>query len=58
VRVLVAPDCFTGALSAQQAARAIAGGWHRHAPGDEVELRPLSDGGPGFLEVLKADPDG
>ncbi len=52
MRVLVAPDCFTGTLSASQAAAAIAQGWHRHAPGDDVELCPLSDGGPGFVEVL------
>jgi glycerate kinase len=50
----VAPDGFTGTLSARQAAQAIADGWHRHAPADEIELCPLSDGGPGFLEVLQA----
>jgi glycerate kinase len=51
--VLVAPDCFTGTLPARQAAQAIADGWRRHAPGDRLELCPLSDGGPGFLEVLQ-----
>jgi glycerate kinase len=54
VRVLVAPDCFTGTLSARQAAEAIASGWRRHAPADELELCPLSDGGTGFLEVMQA----
>jgi glycerate 2-kinase len=54
VRILVAPDCFTGTLSAAQAAAAMAEGWQRHAPGDQLELCPLSDGGPGFLEVLHA----
>lgn len=53
VRVLVAPDCFTGTLSAGEAAQAIAAGWRRHAPADDLELCPLSDGGPGFLEVLR-----
>jgi glycerate kinase len=52
VRVLVAPDCFTGTLTAGQAARALADGWRRHAPDDVVEECPLSDGGPGFVDVL------
>jgi glycerate kinase len=52
VHVLIAPDCFTGTLSAPQAAAAIAEGWRRSAPHDELTLVPLSDGGPGFLDVL------
>ncbi|SDQ32975.1 glycerate kinase [Quadrisphaera sp. DSM 44207] len=52
MRVLVAPDGFTGTLTASQAARAMARGWSAARPGDEVELCPLSDGGPGFVEVL------
>ena len=54
VRVLIAPDSFTGTLSAGQAARAIAEGWTRSAPGDQLQLCPLSDGGPGFVDVLSA----
>ncbi len=54
VRVLVAPDGFGGTLTAVQAAEAIAEGWRRHAPHDELELCPLSDGGPGFLDVLES----
>jgi glycerate kinase len=54
VRVLIAPDCFTGTLSAAQAAEAIAEGWRRSAPDDALTLQPLSDGGPGFLDVLTA----
>lgn len=53
MRVLIAPDCFTGTLSAGQAAEAIAEGWRRSAPDDELSLLPLSDGGPGFLDVLQ-----
>ena len=30
----------------------MAQGWSQGAPHDEVELLPLSDGGPGFLDVL------
>jgi len=52
MRVLVAPDCFTGTLTAPQAAAAIARGWLRAAPADEVEQCPLADGGPGFVAVL------
>ena len=52
MRVLIAPDCFTGTLTAGQAAEAIAEGWRRGAPQDELTLVPLSDGGPGFLDVL------
>jgi glycerate kinase len=52
VRVLIAPDGFTGTLSAPEAAEAIAAGWQRRAPDDDLTLMPLSDGGPGFLEVL------
>ncbi|MBM9461390.1 glycerate kinase [Nocardioides sp. zg-536] len=54
MRVLVAPDKFAGTLTAVEAAEAIAVGWHRHAPQDEVVLAPMSDGGPGFVDVLHA----
>jgi glycerate kinase len=52
VRILVAPDSFGGTLSAPQAADAIARGWQFGAAGDEVTTLPLSDGGPGFVDVL------
>jgi len=54
MRVLVAPDKFAGTLSAVEAAEAIATGWARHAPEDELDLAPMSDGGPGFVDVLHA----
>ena len=54
VRVLICPDSFTGTLSAAEAARAIAEGWSRAAPGDDLVLRPMSDGGPGFLDAIEA----
>ena len=58
MHVVIAPDCFTGTLTAQQAAQAIAQGWVASAPHDLLTLRPLSDGGPGFLDVLaSAIPD-
>lgn len=52
MRVVVAPDSFTGTLSAPEAADAIAAGWRDAAPGDDVAAVPLSDGGPGFVAVL------
>jgi len=54
MRIVVAPDKFAGTLTAIEAAEAMAEGWRRTAPGDELVLVPLSDGGPGFLEVLHA----
>ncbi len=54
MRVLIAPDKFAGTLSAVEAAQAIAAGWRRHAPADELDLAPMADGGPGFVEVLHA----
>jgi glycerate 2-kinase len=54
VRVLVAPDKFAGTLTAVEAAGAIADGWLRTAPDDELVLAPLADGGPGFVEVVHA----
>ena len=52
MRVLLAPDRFAGSLTAAEAAEAIAAGWALSAPYDVVDMLPLSDGGPGFLDVL------
>ncbi|WP_166140402.1 glycerate kinase family protein [Nocardioides ochotonae] len=54
MRILVAPDKFAGTLTAVQAAEAVATGWRRQAPDDELDLAPMSDGGPGFVDVLHA----
>ncbi|RZT86990.1 glycerate kinase [Pseudonocardia sediminis] len=54
MRVVVAPDSFGGTLSARDAAEAIATGWRRAAPADDVRVVPLADGGTGFAEVLQA----
>ena len=58
MRVLIAPDSFGGTLTAVEAAAAIAAGWRAVAPGDELDLAPMSDGGPGFVDVLAASLDG
>jgi len=52
LRVLIAPDCYGDSLTAVQAAQAIAAGWRRARPADELTLAPQSDGGPGFVDVL------
>jgi glycerate kinase len=52
MRVLIAPDKFAGTLTAVQAAEAVAAGWRRQAPDDELDLAPMADGGPGFVDVL------
>lgn len=54
MRVLIAPARFDGTLSAVQAAEAIAAGWRRHAPADDLDLAPMADGGPGFVDVVHA----
>ena len=54
MRVLVAPDKFSGTLTAVEAADAIAAGWRRQAPDDELDLAPMADGGPGFVDVMHA----
>lgn len=54
MRVLVTPDTFAGTLTAVEAAEAIAEGWRRQAPDDELDLAPMADGGPGFVDVLHA----
>ena len=46
--VLIAPDKFKGTLTAPDAARAIATGWHQARPDDDLILQPISDGGDGF----------
>jgi len=51
---VIAPDSYGGTLSAPEAAAAIAEGWRRVAPGDELRELPLADGGTGFLDVLHA----
>jgi glycerate kinase len=52
MRVLVAPDSFGGTLGPRAAAEAIATGWRRARPADELVLLPLSDGGEGLREAL------
>ncbi|MFE0529745.1 glycerate kinase [Micromonospora parva] len=52
MRVLLCPDKFAGTLSAPEVAAAVADGWRTVTDGDDLLIRPLADGGPGFVEVL------
>lgn len=53
-RVVIAPDSFKGSLAAPEVAGAIARGWQREAPDDEIVQRPLADGGEGTLDAFLA----
>lgn len=54
MRILVAPDKFAGTLTAVEAAAGLIDGWRDVAPADELVARPMSDGGPGFLNAIAA----
>ncbi len=54
LRILVAPDSFGGALDSVGVAQAIAGGWLRARPDDEVRQVPMADGGEGTLAAVLA----
>ncbi|GEN28730.1 glycerate kinase [Halovibrio variabilis] len=54
MNVLLCPDSFKDALSAQAAASAMARGVQRAAPEAQVHLCPLADGGEGSLDALIA----
>ncbi len=53
-RVLIAPQEFKGSLSAADAAAAIGDGVRAAQPAWTLDLLPMSDGGPGFLEAMRA----
>jgi glycerate kinase len=52
VRILVAPDSFGGALDSVGVAAAIAAGWSKVRPTDEIVRRPMADGGEGTLAAV------
>jgi len=52
LRVLIAPDSFGGALDSVAVAAAIADGWARIRPDDEILRRPMADGGEGTLAAV------
>lgn len=54
MNVLLCPDSFKDALSAQEASAAMARGVQRAAPNALVQICPLADGGEGSLDALIA----
>jgi glycerate kinase len=52
--ILLAPDSFKGSLTSVEVARALAVGWARARPRDEMLLAPLADGGEGTLVAIEA----
>ena len=52
--MVVAPDSFGGALDSVAVAAAIAAGWSRVRPDDEILQRPMADGGEGTLAAVAA----
>ncbi len=52
LRVLLAPDSFKGSLSSVEVTSALAEGWARARPGDELTRAPLADGGEGTLAAI------
>jgi glycerate kinase len=50
--VLFAPDSFKGSLTSVEVAQALAEGWRRVRPNDELLLTPLADGGEGTLAAI------
>lgn len=52
MRVVIAPDSFKECLTADAVARAIAHGWRRAAPEDQLVEVPLADGGEGTTVAL------
>ncbi|MFY1681233.1 glycerate kinase [Micromonospora sp. WMMD730] len=58
MRVLLCPDKFAGTLEAPEVAAAVAAGWREVDDAVELLIRPLADGGPGFVTVLAGALDG
>ncbi|MEV4769290.1 glycerate kinase family protein [Micromonospora humida] len=58
MRVLLCPDKFAGTLQAPEVAAAVAAGWREVDDAVELLIRPLADGGPGFVTVLAGALDG
>lgn len=52
MKIVVAPDSFKECLDAGAVASAVATGWKRGAPGDDVVEVPLADGGEGSTVAL------
>jgi UTP--glucose-1-phosphate uridylyltransferase len=54
LKIVLAPNALKGSLSALEAAHSMATGVRHAAPGAELALAPVADGGDGLVEVLAA----
>ena len=54
MRVLIAPQEFKGSLTAGEVAAAMAAGVRAAVPQVDIDVAPLSDGGPGFVDAMVA----
>lgn len=54
MKLVIAPDSFKESLSAPEVAAAIARGWSRARPHDDIHLRPMADGGEGTVDAVLA----
>lgn len=52
--IVVAPDKFKGSLTAPRVAAHLASGLRRFAPGVDLRLAPVADGGDGTLDAVAA----
>ncbi len=53
LRIVFAPDSFKGSLTSVEVARALAAGWTRARPIDDLAFAPLADGGEGTLTAIE-----
>ena len=58
MRIVVAPQEYKGTLTAREGADAIAAGVQRALPEAEIDLVPVSDGGPGLVDAMLAAMNG
>lgn len=54
VVVVMAPDSFKSTATAAQVAAALAAGWRRIRPTDDVRCLPMADGGEGTIDAFEA----
>ncbi len=52
MRVVIAPDSFKGSATAAEVAVAIAEGWRRVRPHDDLTIMPMADGGEGTVDAV------
>jgi glycerate kinase len=53
MRFVIAPQEFKGSLTAAEAADAMAAGVRDGMPGADLDLAPMSDGGPGLVDAMR-----